>query len=163
MITADDLCTDSAFVCPERDLLHARWGRAIAIGLAAGALACAAAQATSRREGHARPETQVIDASEIRPHHATAYDVVAGRRPDFLRSRGATVALSAGDAESTERVRVLGPLVYLDGVRLGGPEHLRWIRASEVLEIRHLGAIEAAVHLGPGHESGAIMVITRRR
>ena len=77
----------------------------------------------------------------------TAYEVVARARPMYLVSR---VDL----APNAERE------VFLNGVRLGGVDQLRYIAASEVKEIRFVRAIDGAAH-GVGRTGGAILVFSR--
>ena len=114
-------------------------------------------------------DSEVITAGEVRPHHATAYDVVASLRPHFLRTLRTASAPpeEAGDIGErparSQRGDAVSPTVYLDGVRLGPAVHLRWIRASEIVEIRHLNTVDAGILLGLGHEAGAVLVVTRRR
>ena len=50
--------------------------------------------------------------------------------------------------------------VYLNGVRLGGVNELRWIPAREVKEIRFVRAIDGGAY-GVGRSGGAILVISK--
>lgn len=83
---------------------------------------------------------------------ATAYEVVERLRPVFLRGRGQT-SLS-GDPQF--------PIVYVDGMRQGGPEALRRVASQDVGMIRYVPARDATTRYGTGHPAGAIEVTTRR-
>jgi hypothetical protein len=121
-----------------------------------GCLLSACALTTSRaprplRDG-ARASSDVLAAEEIaRTHVLTAYEAVQRLRPQFLGTRGADI-LGGGGSE--------GPAVYLNGLLMGGVEQLHHIPAAEVLELRHLSAIQATLEFGIGHSAGAIVVRT---
>jgi hypothetical protein len=83
---------------------------------------------------------------------ATAYEVVLQLRPEYLRTRGPASVSTPTPAEA---------VVYLDGVRQGGPETLRRIRKQTLREIRYMDSREATTQFGTGHRAGAILVITR--
>jgi hypothetical protein len=51
--------------------------------------------------------------------------------------------------------------VYLNGVSAGDVNQLREIRASDVRELRHLGAAQAQARYGVGHGGGVIEVLLR--
>ncbi len=117
--------------------------RSLERGLAACALAVAAACATSARE--VQNEPAVLTGEEIASVSvATAYDAVARLRPSYLRSTGG-------------QTRV----VYMNTHVVGGVEALRDIPAFRVREIRYLSPREATERLGRGHEGGVIIVTTR--
>jgi hypothetical protein len=83
--------------------------------------------------------------SAVRP--VTAYDAVLRLRPTALNPAGG---------------RSFQPSVYLDGLRLGGPEELNRISAIDVIGIEFLTPIEAAAKFGPtGRNGGAILLTTR--
>lgn len=110
----------------------------------------ACAQAT-RAPGDALSR-RVLLADEIRgTAAATAYDAVSRLRPQWLRPRG---RVSYRDPAGGDVV------VYLDGVRHGGPESLRTIPADAVRHIEHLDSREATSRFGTGHVGGAILVRT---
>ena len=75
-----------------------------------------------------------------------AYDLVQRLRPEFLRERGVS---------SITRGRAL-PVVYMDGVRRGGPEMLKTVRSNEIEEIRFISATDATTRWGSEHTAGAI-------
>jgi hypothetical protein len=83
---------------------------------------------------------------------ATAYEVVERLRPVFLRGRGQTSL--TGDP--------VYPIVYVDGMRQGGPEALRRVPSQDVGQIRYITARDATTRWGTGHAAGAIEVTTRR-
>jgi len=82
----------------------------------------------------------------------SAYEAVQSLRPVWLRGRGPT---SYGGSQH--------PKVYVDGMhRRGLPkEALGKISVQRVKAIRFLGAGEATMRFGSGHENGVILVITR--
>jgi hypothetical protein len=123
--------------------------RTSALAMAALALACSSA----RSNGTAGRSRNVITAEEIhRVNRTSLYDVIQALRPEFLRGRGQQ---TLGNASSTEVV------VYLDGVRAGGPEMLQRLTPDAAIEIRYLDARDATTLYGTGHTSGAILVKTR--
>ena len=75
-----------------------------------------------------------------------AFELVQRLRPEFLRERGVS---------SITRGRAL-PVVYMDGVRRGGPEMLRTVRSNEIEEIRFISATDATTRWGSEHTAGAI-------
>jgi len=83
---------------------------------------------------------------------ATAYQIVARLRPEWLRGRG--------------RVSVRDPtagavVVYLKGMRQGGARALDAIVAETVLEMEYLNGQEATTRFGTGHGGGVILVRLR--
>jgi outer membrane cobalamin receptor len=118
-------------------------------------IAAAAACSSGGGAGDGAPRTsrEVIIRSQIESMNATdAYDVVQRIRPEFLRQRGASSI--AGGAQLA--------VVYVDGVRRGGPEALRSLRATEVEEIRFVNGTDATTRYGTDHGGGAIEVKSRR-
>jgi hypothetical protein len=101
----------------------------------------------------ARPNRDLITREQVdaNPGAQDAYEVVQRLRPDFLRERGAM---------SLNSVRAVA-VVYLDGVRRGGPEVLKTIRAQELEEIRFISATDATTRWGTDHAGGAIDVKLR--
>ena len=80
-----------------------------------------------------------------------AYDLVQRLRATWLASRGpSSIYLTTPEV-----------VVYLNGVRRGGPEALREIEARGIKELRHLRGTDATQRFGTGHESGAILVISK--
>ena len=108
----------------------------------------AAAAGRSNRDLITREQ---IDAN---PGSQDAYEIVSRLRPEFLRERGA-MSLSVGAP-----ARALA-VVYLDGVRRGGPEVLKTIRSQELQEIRFVSATDATTRWGTDHAGGAIEVKLR--
>lgn len=121
--------------------------------IAALALVIAAScSQTSQTPAGARSSSNLLTGREIATTPAVdAYDAVQRLRPNFLRSR------------STASTSNAYPVVYVDGLRKGGLEYLRVIRAAEVAEIRYLSAIDATTRYGMNVEAGVLDVklITR--
>lgn len=109
----------------------------------AGASAPAAFASTQRAAG---PRDVVTHSELVASGRANLLDYVRLHRPSWLRTRGAT-----GEV-----------IVYLDGVRMGGPEALQEIHPEMVAEVRHIDAREATTRWGTGHTEGAILVVTGR-
>ena len=115
------------------------------------ALACASGTGRARRAPPA--STTVLLADEIRAVGArTAYEAVLRLRPEWLRRRGAVSIRDPGSGEV---------VVYVDGVRLGGPGSLGSIPVGSIVLIEYLNPSDAAGRYGPGHLGGAIQVRTR--
>jgi hypothetical protein len=122
----------------------------VVVGLVAAALSdCATAT-----QGGARPASRrILLADEMRSVAATdAYEAVQRLRPEWLRRRG---QISIQDPTAGEVV------VYLDGVRFGGPRSLESLRAESVVQMEYLDASDATTRFGTGHGGGAILVRTR--
>lgn len=103
------------------------------------------------RERRVRFRRGEITPEELRGRHETnAFELVQHLRPVWLRLRGA----SRFGAENPV-------MVYMDGMRLGGPESLRSIQASAVTRLRYLEPIEAQALYGLDNTSGVILVITQ--
>lgn len=113
-----------------------------------------AACASSGGTGSTSPrDRNLITAEEISALNvATAFDVVRQLRPEFLRSRG-TMSMRQADSEYA--------IVYMNGMRLGGPEQLHQIRATDVQAIRYISAADATTRWGTGHTGGVIEVIVK--
>ena len=72
-------------------------------------------------------------------------------RPNWLRTRGPQSIYRDGQI-----------VVYQDNVRVGGPEALRVIPATDVLSMRFFDGPSATQRWGLDHGHGAIQVLTRR-
>ena len=109
-------------------------------------LACVASPSTF----HAKPANLnlITEAEIIAAHDVSVYEVIEHVRPRFMTSR---LDLSA---EATRRV-------YVDGVRVGGIDQLRWIPALSVHEIRFARFADGAG--GDNDNSGAAIVVTSKR
>ena len=83
-----------------------------------------------------------------------AYDLVSRLRPSMLRMRNQT----AGDASGS----IMGPVAYIDDIRLGDPELLSTVMRATVREIRYISATDATTRWGTGHSNGVVQVFTKR-
>jgi hypothetical protein len=135
--------------------------RRVAVALILGAaLAPGLGCAGAGRTGGSEPPTasraasrRVLLSDEL--HGVTAVDVyeaVQRLRPEWLRRRG---QISIQDPTAGEVV------VYLDGVRFGGPRSLQNVRIESVQHMEYLDAGDATMRFGTGHGGGAILVRTR--
>ena len=103
--------------------------------------------------GTRRGSSNVISREELSNLDiSTAYDAVQRLRPHFLRGRGSA---------SIRDPNPVLPVVYISGVKQGGPEALHRVRVSEVDEIRYINAADATTRYGTGHTGGAIEVVLR--
>jgi hypothetical protein len=129
----------------------------VATGLLQRATMCLAlfvlAACSSTGAAPGRGSSNVITRTELNTLDlSTAYDAVQRLRPHFLRGRGST---------SIRDPNPVLPVVYIAGVKQGGPEALHRVRVSEVEEIRYIGASDATTRYGTGHTGGAIEVVLR--
>lgn len=106
-------------------------------------------------EPHVRTSSDILAASEIAlsPGGGSAYDVVLRLRPQFLNAR----AVSFSPDPYAGR-----PVVYLDGIRLGGIDELRTISSTMVGEMRFLSPVAANEAFGRYHPGGVIAIRSRR-
>ncbi|HJP60389.1 MAG TPA: hypothetical protein VJ865_10330 [Gemmatimonadaceae bacterium] len=91
--------------------------------------------------------TEITQEDIVKSQATTALEAVERLRPMYLTSK---VDL----APTTERE------VYLNGVRLGAVNELRWIPARDVKEIRFVRAIDGSAY-GVGRSGGAILVVSK--
>ncbi len=127
---------------------------------AAGATTAAApiagaASATSRAaKPPAKGNSNLIVASEIAGTGVSdAFQAVKLLRPAMLRGRNGSLNDNSGGAEL---------VVYVDGVKAGGPQSLESVTALAISEIRFISAADATTRFGTGHPLGAILVVTKR-
>lgn len=110
--------------------------------------ACAMKQDTGPRRS-----TNVLTADEIADLPVTtALEAVERARPQWLRTR------SSPTFESPEPAY---PVLYLDGVRMGGVSELRTVDSDSVERMEYLHPSDATNRFGTDHTGGAILVTTR--
>ena len=120
------------------------------IALCFGALACAP---SSGRDGSSVPSRRALLGDEIQAASVTtAYDAVSRLRPEWLRRRGQISFRNPGAGEV---------VVYVNGMRRGGPAALSGITAASVVQMEFLSGTVATTRYGSGHGGGAILVDTR--
>ena len=117
------------------------------IGLAS--CAGAGSQSRSSRQFDVITRDEIVQAGV-----GTALEAVEQLRPQFLRPRGG-VSIREGGTPSP-------PQVFVDGLELGGPEGLRDIPASIILDIRYSPNRDTETRLGSGQHGGVIRVRTVR-
>ena len=99
-----------------------------------------------------RRSTDFVGRGEIALGGAgTAYDVLQRLRPQFFTARAAAFT---GDADGGR------PVVYIDGMRLGGIEELRSISSNMLGEVRFLSGVAASERFGRYHSGGVIAIST---
>lgn len=89
----------------------------------------------------------ISQADIVSSRGTTALEVVERARPMYLTSK-------LDLAPNAERE------VYLNGIRLGGLDQLRFIPARDVKEIRFVRAVDGGA-FGIGHSGGAILVVSK--
>lgn len=100
-----------------------------------------------------RGQRSIITAEEIASLNvSSAWEAIQHLRPDFLRSRG-TVSIRNPNAQY--------PVVYVNGMRAGGLDELRSVRAGDVQNIRFISASDATTRWGTGHAGGVIEITTK--
>lgn len=106
-----------------------------------------------KEEAGSRRSTRVLTAEEIAEAPVTtAYEAVSRYRPQWLRTRSSPTPTNPNPSP---------PVVYLDGVRLGGLSELERISAGVVERMEYLYPNDATNRFGTGHTGGAILVTTR--
>lgn len=105
-----------------------------------------APQASTRLTPH-RSFTQFSETQISAAQPVTAYDAVLRLRPSALNQAGG---------------RSFEPSVYLDGLRLGGPDELVRISAIDLIGIEFLTPIEASAKFGPTGRGGGAILLTSR-
>lgn len=101
-----------------------------------------------------RGSANLITLEEITTSGASdALQVVKLLRPSMLRGRSAAPGNRSGLNEI---------VVYIDGVRAGGPGALENVSAISIREIRYINASDATTRFGTGHALGAILVVSKR-
>ena len=130
-------------------------------GATSGAAGAGNASATAGAETAVRPvrgTLNLIPNAEIEAAAGdlmNAYDLVYRLRPSMMRFRNQT----AGATSSGE---VVGPVAYVDDVRLGALDLMRTVMRASVKEIRFISPTDATTRWGSGHSNGVIQVVTKR-
>lgn len=122
----------------------------VALALVLGS--CATGGAGSRGSGNRLTADEIAEGTAL-----TAYEAVQYARPQWLRPR----SLRAGSTPAMGGSDRAGPVVYLDGVRVGTVDELRRLRADVVAVIEYLSPSDATNRFGTNHDTGAILVTTR--
>ena len=112
-----------------------------------------AATSAPRASAPIRGSANLIVGAEIATSGASdALQAIRTLRPSMLRGRTGTRNDQSGAADI---------VVYVDGIRAGGPQTLESVAAITVTEIRFLNASDATTRFGTGHPMGAILVSTK--
>ncbi len=83
---------------------------------------------------------------------ATAYDLLAQLRPEYLRNRGSVSIKNNVQATA---------VVYVDGTKFGDLEALRNVNAEHIFRVDYLSASDATTRFGTDHTGGAILITTK--
>ena len=119
----------------------------ILLPLALALAACATTSGAPTGSRNVITEAELTQAVDAR----TAFDAIQKLRPAFLR-RG-----RVNQQDDTMSF----PIVYLDGMRLGGVDELRRIRTFDLTRIEYLSASDATLRYGTGHTGGALLLTSR--
>jgi hypothetical protein len=132
---------------------HRRW---ITVALTALLAGCASTATPDGAEGRGRIDRNRITAEEIEAatRHNSAFEMVQGLRPAWLRSGRGGATISNPNAGAV--------VVYLDGVRMGGSGVLQQIPRRDVVSLQYLDRNDATTRFGTGHTGGVILVSTRQ-
>lgn len=97
-----------------------------------------------------RGPADLITAAEISagPGYQNALEVVQSLRPQMMRPRAGAGAQAV--------------MAYVDDVRMQDLNGLATVPANRVAEIRFINARDATTRWGTGHDSGVILVTTKR-
>lgn len=119
--------------------------RSVRLSVAFLVVAVAGACATSGGSGTSRNSNR-ITAEELETVATfSAYEAVRRLRPQWLRVR----------------TQASPPVVFLDGVQMGGPEVLNNFRASQFREMLHRSGPDATTLYGTGVAGGTIELVSR--
>ena len=109
--------------------------------------------AEAQKQKRPRRDPRVITAEEIEERTETnALDLVRALRSNWLNGRGATSILLPEQGIS----------VFVDGVKRGSVDELRFITKESIAQMRSLTASDAQARYGMDNVSGAIEVTTKK-
>ncbi len=118
--------------------------------LAFALVGCASSRTGEPRQRH---DPNRITVEEIRTGpRSNALDLVQTLRPRWLQVRGPT---------TFEASRENPVMVYVDGVRIGGPAQLRFVPVPTIESLEYLDPTRASARFGLDHVNGAILITTR--
>ncbi len=127
--------------------------RVLRAGLGFAMFVVLMANAAEAQKAKVRRDPRVITAEEIASRTETnALDLVRALRSAWLNGRGSTSILLPEQGIS----------VYVDGVKRGSIDELRFITKESIQEMRSLTASDAQARHGMDNVSGAIEVTTRK-
>ena len=131
-------------------MIGVRFARSIVTAIVLGACATPGGGTSGRTR-----DRTILTAQDLAPYaKRTLFDVISLERPAWLATRG-TAGLSVQDPEDI--------VVYRDGTRLGGRDHLRDVTADVVASVQFLSGPEAQSRYGMNHQYGAIVITTVKR
>lgn len=119
--------------------------RPFRLALALIALVAAGACSTTGGSGTGRDSNRISGEELQTLASFSAYEAVRRLRPQWLRVR----------------TQAAPPVVFLDGVQMGGPEVLNNFRASQFREILHRSGPDATTLYGTGVAGGTIELVSR--
>jgi hypothetical protein len=105
----------------------------------------------SSGERSTRSQSNVITIQDIESaQFRSAFELIRGLRPQWLTASGSSIR---GGGQI---------VVYVDDMRMGGPEYLNQVPTNDMRGARWLSPSEATIRYGTGHSAGAIAIQTRR-
>ncbi len=115
--------------------------------------ACSSASTKSSTAAAPRGSRDLVTRAQIDQMSVQdAYEIVSRMRPEYLREQRGPSSVNRGATLA---------VVYIDGVRRGGPEALRGLRPGEVEEIRFMSGTDATTRYGTDHGAGVIEIKSR--
>ena len=114
------------------------------------------------------PDRNVITIDEVLGSDAVhALELIERLRNSWLTTRGMDSFREFSRGQGAGRSLSVTPgedrlVVYLDQVKLGGPDKLREIPTASIESLRFFDATAATYRWGGGHSHGAILVTTRK-
>lgn len=119
--------------------------------LACLAVGAGCAQRTAEGARVPAPRPDLITREEIeRQHWASAYELVATLRPNWLHERGQDTFGTPVELQ-----------VHFNSIRLGGPAMLRETPATELAYLQYFDPLAASARWGLGYSKGAIVLSTK--
>ncbi len=112
---------------------------------------CASSGIGSRGSANSLTAEEIAEVAAL-----TAYEAIEFARPRWLRPR--SLRAGATPAMGSDRS---GPVVYLDGIRVGTSAELHRLRADRVVVMEYLSPSDATTRFGTNHDLGAVLVTTR--
>lgn len=112
-----------------------------------GVVSCARARVTAGSNPNVITQEEIVASNA-----ATAYDVIARLRADFLRDRGPTSLLLPNQRQ---------PVVFLRDQLYGEIDQLREFRSSDLAEIRFYPGPDAVTKFGTQYGGGVIQLLLR--
>jgi hypothetical protein len=110
----------------------------------------------SSNSGARRDPNLITEAELLDLPTGTAQDAIERLRPNWLRSRSATISGGTGGTAHMARV-------FVDGRDFGSHSALQEISLDSISEIEFMSARDATTRYGTGYPGGVILIRLKRR